>query len=105
MTGLNSTGKHDMDGGRQEKAEIVNLLYIYIVSLPPGNLSLRHLSSSGSWILSALASGDQVLGQRIHSVPAGLKAESLCFVKYSTPVIDNVVRKPPLHWPDRVLSL
>lgn len=68
----------------------------------PGSMFLRHLSSWGSWIFSALESEDQVPGQMIRLAPAGVGAESLCFVSYSTPAMDGVVGKSPLHWPDTV---
>lgn len=72
---------------------------------PPGSMSFRHLPSQGSWIVSALASGDQVFGQMINLVPAGMEAQSLCFVISTRMIDDEVERKSPLHWPNRVLFL
>lgn len=71
---------------------------------PPGSISFRHLPSQGSWMVSALASGDQVFGQMIHSVPAEMEAELLWFV-ISTPVIDGAEGKSPLYWPNRIIFL
>lgn len=45
-----------------------------------------------------------MLGQMIYLVPAGMEAELLCLVS-STLMMDGVVGKSPLHWPNRVLSL
>lgn len=45
-----------------------------------------------------------MLGQMTYLVPAAMEAESLSFVS-STLMIDGVVGKSPLHWPNRVLSL
>lgn len=73
-----------------------------MIAFSTWQLSFRHLPSWGSWIISDLASGDQVLGQMIYLVPAGMEAGSLCFVS-SILMIDGLVGESPLHWPNRVI--
>lgn len=89
------TGMREADGSRSSPS------MEKLLPSPPGSVSFWHLPSWGSWIFSALASGDQVLGQMIYLVPAGMEAESLGFVS-STLMMDGVVGKSPFHWPDRV---